>query len=192
MPLSRRARFNWWIVVVVAALAAPLWMLIGGATAEMRVAAAIQSSAALAAMVWLLATTPRNAIRLPVWLSLAVVWIGVLWHVLVSDAAAHLFGGLFLLIFPAATIGAAFQASRDPVRRQRSSPWDWATFLWHPLLWALPWPRFDEFHRPGVLRIIGCLVPLAVPFLLMTRWRLLALPVFVISVALMFALARWS
>jgi hypothetical protein len=136
--MTPKRRLLVWIACVVCALGGPLG------------AAALKSSPGgwgwgevlgllgLTAFLWLLETTPADAIRLPRWLSEVVIAIGaaVLAWVALSDAL----GALLLGVAARVLVGVRFAIVRDRDRTQSRpnpaawSPW-WATLLvWHPAL----------------------------------------------------------
>lgn len=125
--MTRQARFGWWVAAVVGALASPLWMVLGGGEKVWLMAATAQSLVSLTGMVWLLRTTPGDAIRLPGWASAAVIGAGFLWLTNVPVRAPQKFFVLAFGLLVILLVASMRKASRSQV-------WMMVLVLWHPAM----------------------------------------------------------
>jgi len=125
--MTRKARFGWWVAAVVGALASPLWMVLGGSEKVWLMVATAQSLVSLTGMVWLLRTTPWDAMRLPGWVSAAVIGAGFLWLTNVPVRAPQKF---FVLAFGLLVILLVASMRAE----WKSRLWTMALVLWHPAM----------------------------------------------------------
>lgn len=125
--MSRRARFGWWVVAVLGALAAPVWLIFGGGEKAWLMAATAQSLVSLTGMVWLLRSTPGDAVRLPIEVSVLVIGAGYVWCLLAS-------GGSLWTVVIGALVGFLVVAWAAHGRRDRV--WACVLVLWHPVMFA--------------------------------------------------------
>lgn len=142
MPrLTRQARLFAWILVIAAAALSCTLAYAGIATRGVAAAGAL---AALSAMLWLLATTPGDAIRLPKPLSEITVLAGMV--VLTWLATGHPgftpLAAAMMVVVGHARPGPGRQAPRWRWEWGLGNPWRLAPALWHPALWLTalhPW-----------------------------------------------------
>jgi len=161
VPLSRQARFNWWIAVVIAALAAPLWLLFGGWTTEMRLIASIHQIIVLTVMLWLIESAPIDAIKLPRVVSALVLVVGAAWMFAVGTEFWVPRTGLLVR---AAVLGASVVLFilASPKSKHEPSPWVIAFMPWHPMIWTPPsdWLDLDQFWLGVSLYLCVAFFPL--------------------------------
>jgi hypothetical protein len=157
---GRRLRLAAWVLVAIAALAAPLALRAG----MPEPAAAGWSLALLTVMGWLLVTTPEDAIRLPWWASAACVAGGAFWLVGSAGAPwerAALFAGPAVMagltwLFSQTTEGRRWPGSTS-VQPLGSTFWWLALWAWHPLIW-LPEAGGDWKGLLGGALAVGALL----------------------------------
>ena len=164
--LSPRARFAVWAVAVGAWLAVSQarWLVIGGEP-KLEYAVAGAQLAALGLILWLLTTTPPDAIKLPVAASEMLIAAG-------AGAAALAASGdtrAFAVAIPAYLVARLCRAEFiGPV-----TPWWTVLFLWHPTLSYLLGQVLGT--EPFVSLAAGAMLPLMIARLAsvvsMARWR---------------------
>lgn len=138
--MTRGQRFGLWIVVIAACMSAPIWIAWAGMTRGALLAATIHSLIAMSAMIHLMLTTPRDAIRLAWWLSGVCISIGMLWLLWCA-------GGTGLIRYHLVQVNLGISAiwiiacwtrttqSRGPSGPASYTPWLACILLWSPPSW---------------------------------------------------------
>ncbi|MBL0928154.1 MAG: hypothetical protein IBJ11_10970 [Phycisphaerales bacterium] len=127
--MTRQTRFLWWTACVAAAAAAPVCTVVFRPPFA-RAAAAIVVLASLTAMIRLLLSTPRDAIRLPWGAGVACLAAVAVWLPLGLRGPSGWMPAL-AAAFAAAMLFTLLLTPRTPV-----SPWWAAPVIWSPGLWA--------------------------------------------------------
>lgn len=126
--MGRRSRFAIWVGVCIWILCTPAWL--GARPWEPPVAAG-WATIGLAAMSWLLTTTPPDAIRLRPSVSVCIISAGALWLALASDGWTVGWWLAAVAIACGITAAAGLAGRRDT---GPPPPWSAALILWHPLI----------------------------------------------------------
>lgn len=161
---SPRRRFLLWILIVCAAIAAPLWSSIAGAP----IPAAAQSLIALAAFLHLLKTTPPNAIKLPWAASAAIILLAAALLPTLAHADFNPILNIPPLILTLLLLALLFNPS-SPM-----SPW-WATLVvWHPAFWITDEPALHAWNTPAILIRVALLLAGVTIYAAANAWRSIA------------------
>lgn len=123
--ITRRQRFALWAAVVVVVLASPVWLMLGGVDRVWMMVGVAQSLAGLTGMVWLLRTTPGDAIRLPWWVSVVVIFGGFFWLTNVPVHAPNSFNALMFAMLVILIVVSEKPSLRTPL-------WAVTLAMWHP------------------------------------------------------------
>lgn len=141
--MSRGQRLALWIVVCIACLSAPVWRLTLGTDPVVLLAAGLQATLGLAAIYWLIVTTPVDAIRVGPRASAPLMGLGTLWLMLASGvpdprSPTIIVTGAVAVLLCALSPLTMTRAGhpRDPAARPRASVWAITLVLWHPM-WTL-------------------------------------------------------
>lgn len=139
MRMSREKRLAWWVLAVLAAAATPL--VVHSGIAHGLLIGSIWLTAWLSALLALLASTPRNAIKLPSIASELIVLGGMValhWGTLGHPGWTPVPALLILLVNHTA-LSANKTAPPSGWSRAHLVPafnlWPLAPMLWHPALW---------------------------------------------------------
>lgn len=137
--MTRGQRLALWIVVCIACLSAPVWRLALGTDPVVLLAAGLQATLGLAAIYWLIVTTPFDAIRLGPWTSAVLIIGGAMWLLIGSG---FLKWPPPLLLVVCVPLGIFF-LSRAPqyfhfdpqtnAFRSSGSAWVFTLVSWHPI-----------------------------------------------------------
>lgn len=118
------------MVAAIMALAAPIWLHLPVPRAA--VFAVVSGVGGLSVILLLLATTPRDAIRLPRWASVAGIGAG-------AAALQALGGAPAWAVLSAGVAGLVLSASTSSqgAKLGPNFPWALTLLLWHPSLWFM-------------------------------------------------------
>lgn len=139
MPTPRQKRLAWWTLAVLAVALTPL--LARSALAHPVLLASIWLAAGLSALLALLATTPRNAIKLPSIASELIVLGGMIalhWTIFGKPGWTPLPALAILLVNHTALTAGTNTPPHGPSRGHlvpAFNLWPLAPMLWHPALW---------------------------------------------------------
>jgi len=172
LQINARQRLLVWAVVVNVALTAPAWIALIGEMTMGRLLGGMQSAIGLGAMLWLLLTTPADAIKLPGWLSALVIPLGTLGLNSIARLDWPLPPGGCLLCLGIVTAGllaieypelGRVKVVGAPRRGRLFSSWWLALALWHPSLWVIdPLPMASSDPRRGWAMVSFALAALVV------------------------------
>ena len=153
----RRARLLWWILSILVLASAPVWFNLAGrgliaSDIKFSVAYYLLTFGFLFLLAWLLTTTPSDAIKLPIWLSDAIIatlalliWL-VRWRVGCSHAENSVTAGqVSWYLFCALQIGSVILALVF-LRLAKRSPW-WACLT----LFAPLYDAISNFPSPNLI-----------------------------------------
>ncbi len=163
--MNPRVRLSIWVVVVLGAIGAPLWLPLADIGSALALGQGVVS---LGATLWLLRTTPDDAILVPAWLSTMALPVGVYCQAVLARGAGPslqmsslyalvlAFGGAWVLEFP----DSVWKRPPETAGSRIVSSWWLALVAWHPALWIAPAGAHTDVRTGALgLALLAALVP---------------------------------